>query len=287
MIGLVAFDLDGTVLSTLNQASLVSVKTIQKLVEKGIWIASVSGRNMENSQAPFSALPDLASAMFIGCYNGAVVLDLAVDGQRRILWEERVPELEFQEIMEYIGFKQLNFVYCKCDVREKGIKEAYITDRETESVQKLELMTGVRVVFDEDLLPRIGKGEFSRPPKLIVMSGKDSRDSTFEEMQEIFGGRLYLARTGEDRIEIMHKKSNKGMALRVIALACEVPLEEVLAVGDGDNDLPMLQEAGLGVLVESSDEVTLKVAQETGVRIGPTFEAEGFSDAVHRYVLDV
>ncbi len=286
MIRLVAFDLDGTVLSGLNRASEASIEAIRALVERGVGVASVSGRNVEKSQAPFAAVPDLAAALFIGSYNGAVVLDSAVDGPRRLLREERLPEVEFREVVDYIGANGLNFVYCRCEVGEEGVEEVYMTDRETESVRGLGMLAGMQFVFDTGLISRIGDGELGPSPKLIVMPGKEGRDATLREMQQAFGGRLYMARTGEDRIEIMHLEANKGAALRAIASACGVDLREVLAVGDGDNDLPMLQEAGVGVLVESADEVTREAAREAGARMAPAFEAEGFSKAVYRYVLD-
>ena len=286
MIRLVAFDLDGTVLSGLNRASEASIEAIRALVKRGVGVASVSGRNVEKSQEPFAAVPDLAAAMFIGSYNGAVVLNSATDGPRRLLREERLPEAEFREVMDYIGAKGLNFVYCRCEVGKEGVEETYMTDRETESVRGLAMLTGMRFVFDTGLISRIGDGELGPSPKLIVMPGKERRDAVLEEMRQAFGGRLYMARTGEDRIEMMHLEANKGVALRAIALAYGVSAGEVLAVGDGDNDLPMLQEAGVGVLVESADEVTRQAAREAGVRMAPAFEAEGFAETVYRYVLD-
>ncbi len=284
MIRLVAFDLDGTVLSGMGQASEASVEAIRALVERGTAVASISGRNMEKSQAPFAGVPELAAAMYIGSYNGAVVLGPAVDGSRRLLHEQRLSV--FQEVVDYIGERGLNFVYCRCEVGGGGVQEDYMTDRETASVQGLVALTGVRFVIDGNLLSRIRVGELGPPPKLIVMPGPERRDVVLEEMQEVFGQRLYLARTGDDRVEVMHPEVNKGGALRTICETCGVSLAETLAVGDGDNDLPMLREAGVGVLVESADEQTKRLAADAGLEMAPPFEAEGFSRVVEQYALD-
>lgn len=286
MIRLVAFDLDGTVLNGIGQASEASVETIRALVDAGVAVASISGRNTEKSQAPFAGVPELAAAMYIGSYNGAVVLGPAVDGSRRLLHEQRLSSGVFQEVVDYIGERGLSFVYCRYEVAEGRMQEDYMTDRNTASVQGLVALTGVRFVINGNLLSRIEAGELGPPPKLIVMPGPQRRDVVLEEMQEIFGQRLYLARTGDDRVEAMHPEVNKGRALRTICETCGVSLAQTLAVGDGDNDLPMLREAGVGVLVQSADEQTVRLAADAGLEMAPSLEAEGFSKVVEQYALD-
>lgn len=48
-----------------------------------------------------------------------------------------------------------------------------------------------------------------------------------------------------DNLEIMAAGVHKGAALRCLAQRLEIPLDEVMAIGDNENDLPMLQVAGL------------------------------------------
>ena len=165
-------------------------------------VASISGRNVENSQAPFAEMPDLGAAMYIGSYNGAVVLGPGLDGPRRLLGEQRLSAEAFREAVDYIGEGRFNFVYCRCEVDEEGVREAYMTDRKTASVQGL-MDLGVRFVIDGDLLSRIKEGELGPSPKLIVMPGLERLEAVLEEMRRIFGQRLYLARTGDDRVDAL------------------------------------------------------------------------------------
>ena len=84
----------------------------------------------------------------------------------------------------------------------------------------------------------------------------------------------------------MHPDVNKGVALREIARSRGVPLPETMSIGDGDNDLPMLWEAGLGVLLASADEGTRRRAGAKGaILIGEDFRADGFARAVEEHVL--
>ena len=74
MIDLVAFDLDGTVLDSEGRLAASAVEAIEELIARGIPTASISGRSIRRGQYPFMAYPALARALYIGGYNGSVVL---------------------------------------------------------------------------------------------------------------------------------------------------------------------------------------------------------------------
>ena len=283
-IGLVAFDLDGTLLNGLGGASTRSIDTLHRLLGAGISIASISGRNVQKSQAPFA--DDLGSRFFVGSYNGALVLSAAEGGDRRLLLEQRLPKPEFDELVAFVSDRRMNFVYCGCEVDGAGVDEAYMTDRDTASIRNLNTLTGIEFVFDALLCDRIQDGELRPSPKLILMPGNECRDRTLSEVTKIFRDRLYIARTGDDRIEVMHPEVNKAVALQSICSACGVDMENTLAVGDGDNDLPMLREAGVGVLMGNADDETRASADTSGVVHCPSLEEEGFSRTIEQYVLN-
>ena len=56
-------------------------------------------------------------------------------------------------------------------------------------------------------------------------------------------------------------------------------------IGDGDNDLPMLEAAGLGVLMANADEETRRDAADLGLETVASQAEDGFSEAVNRFVL--
>ena len=285
MIRLVAFDLDGTVLNEDSQASEASLEAIRSLAGRGIVAASISGRNVANSQRPFAAVPELIRDFYFGCYNGSVVLSAETDGRRELLCEERLPGEIFLEAVDYIDRRGLNFIYCSCELDSGHIKEAYIADRDSDAVQALAKLVGRNPAFDKRLISRVRNGDLGPPPKLIVLSGTGRRDEIACELREIFADRAYLSPTGADRVELMHREVDKGAALQAIAEASGVPVEACLSVGDGDNDLPMLRRAGIGVLLGSADEGTRKAAQSFRIHVGPPFSEEGFAKVVQRYAL--
>ena len=275
-VRLVAFDLDGTLLDDRGRMSNESVEALRRLALSGVAMASISGRNVGKSLAPFS--PDLRPALHVGSYNGAMVLGTGADDERPLLHEQRLPEDGFPGVLDFIGDSRLNFIYCRCEADAPGLNEAYLTDEETRWIRNLVRMTGVRIVVEPDLLA--GARDFVPPPKMIVLPGPERREAVFQDMRAAFGGQFYLARTGDDRIEIMHPEVNKAVALREICDACGVAPSQSLAIGDGDNDLPMLKAAGIGVLMGNADRLTRDSAAGAGVRTCGSLEHEGFSKTV-------
>ena len=281
-VRLVAFDLDGTLLDDRGRMSNESVAALERLALSGIAMASISGRNVSKSLAPFS--PDLRPALHVGSYNGAMVLGTGADNERSLLHEQRLPADGFPDLVDFVGNSGVNFIYCRCETDRTGLSEAYLTDEETAWIRNLVRMTGVNIVLEPDLLSMAR--DLVPPPKMILLPGPGRREDLFGKMRAAFGRRFYLARTGDDRIEIMHPEVNKAVALREICDACGVSLAQSLAIGDGDNDLPMLTAAGIGVLMGNADSVTRDSAAEAGVRMCEPLEDEGFSKTVAKLVTD-
>ncbi|HMA04439.1 MAG TPA: phosphoglycolate phosphatase [Methanomicrobiales archaeon] len=80
-------------------------------------------------------------------------------------------------------------------------------------------------------------------------------------------------------IHLQARGINKGLALQRLAADIGIPIGEFLAVGDSENDLEMIEAAGIGVAVANArDEV--KAASDYVTEKG---DGEGFAEAVKRY----
>ena len=84
-----------------------------------------------------------------------------------------------------------------------------------------------------------------------------------------------------NNIEVNAKGVNKGRGLLILGELLGIRREEIMAVGDGSNDIAMLREAGLGVAMENAtDEV--KAAADA---ITLSNDREGAAAAIEKYVL--
>ncbi len=280
-IKLVAFDLDGTVLNHENKPSKTALETIQSLIDRGIHVASISGRSISKSQQPFETHTSFASTMLVGGYNGAVALDREVDGKRRVLHQQRMPEEMYREIVDVLAEWKMNFIYCHLDVDDEGLHiEDYVTIERDATVENMTIQTGTEFVIEPNLPSRLRAGEYPAPPKLLILPGPERREAVLADLKTRFGDGLYMERTDTDRIETMHPEVDKARALAAIAGACDVDVSETMAIGDGSNDLSMLVSAGHGVLLGNADATTQEAAASEDVVLGPSFDDEGFAQAV-------
>ncbi len=87
---------------------------------------------------------------------------------------------------------------------------------------------------------------------VIRISSQEAGDMS-TSTERMFAGRLAVQQTMPHLIEFMHQDASKGKALSLLASALGLASEHIMAVGDGINDLDMLDVAGLGVLVGNAD----------------------------------
>ncbi len=286
MIKLVAFDLDGTVLNGHGVASPDSLNAIREMLARGVSVSTMSGRNIAKSLAPFSGETGLTDAVHCGGYNGALVVSPVVNGRRSVIFEQRMPEDALRDALSHIRENDYNFIYYACDPHPAlGVEERYISDRRSESTDHIVRQVGAEFVFDPGLLDRLLRRALQPPPKILILPGQDRRDAVFHDVSRRFNGRLYVARTDKDRVELMHPQINKWTALERIARSQGIDPAETLAIGDGDNDLPMILGAGVGVVMGNADPHVLEKVDGTRVHLTTPFSEEGFAQAMRRFVL--
>lgn len=286
MIELVTFDLDGTILNHSNTPSEMSMAAIRGLLDRGVAVASMSGRNFDRNQIPFRNDQALADALYVGCYNGAMVFAPRSNGERQLMHEQRLPDDVFLSLIQYADERNMNFVYCRCDLDRDGIHEVYMTDRTTQMSQAVAAMTDMVYDIDAELARRLLDKEFATPPKIMLLPESGKADETVDDLKQMYGDQIYMAWAVAGRIEVMHSEVNKGVALKAIADYIGADIHHVMALGDGNNDLPMLRAAGIGILMANADEATQVAVEGEDILRTAHIEEEGFAQAVGKYVLD-
>jgi hydroxymethylpyrimidine pyrophosphatase-like HAD family hydrolase len=285
-IGLVAFDLDGTILDPAGRPEANALAALDALAARGIPAAAVSGRSIRRSLQPLAGYDPLARRLHICGYNGAAGVGPVAGGRRPLLYTRRLPGEVFLELTEYACQQGLNLVYCRCEEGDEGLIEEYRFLRRIGDSESAIDWRGAGYVWDPRLVERIRRGELGPPPKIMLFAEKGRQDRTLAGLQERFGGRVYVAWAVKELLEIMHPEVHKGVALQALSRATGVPMARIMAIGDGNNDLPMLRQAGLGVLMGNAEPEVRRAVEGSPVRLAPPFAAGGFARAIQRYVLD-
>ena len=285
-IKLIAFDQDDTALLPDGKPSSEGLSAIEAALARGLIVSSVSGRNIDRSSEPFRDARSMFDRLYLIANNGGIILGPVHQGQRPLLFEQRMPRDTFLDLLDFIEENDFNFVYSWLRMTENGPLDSVITNEYTPSVASIEEQSRAAVDRDDNLLARLRQGDYPSPPKMLILPGMARREEVLAELKARFDFRLYLVKTNPDRIEAMHADVNKKVAVEFIASEHGISMDNVMAVGDGDNDLPMLFNAGLGVIMDNAQDEVKEAGRSRGLVIAPANHENGFAWAVRRFALN-
>jgi Cof subfamily protein (haloacid dehalogenase superfamily) len=117
--------------------------------------------------------------------------------------------------------------------------------------------------------------------KLVIVTDPSRTDAVLATYTELFGDRLQVTKSHPRFTEFTNRECSKGRALAQLAEHYGFRREEVMAIGDGHNDLDMLEWAGWGVAMETAPQAVRDVARI----VCPPISQDGAADAIERYVL--
>jgi hydroxymethylpyrimidine pyrophosphatase-like HAD family hydrolase len=80
---------------------------------------------------------------------------------------------------------------------------------------------------------------------------------------------------------MMHPEANKGSALKFLADKLRIKREEVMAIGDSNNDMDMLEFAGWGVAMANASDYVKSKAQAVTAH----HDADGVAEAIDTYII--
>ncbi|MDE0632843.1 MAG: HAD family phosphatase [Caldilineaceae bacterium SB0665_bin_25] len=120
-----------------------------------------------------------------------------------------------------------------------------------------------------------------RPLKFITVNDPALEPDQTAALQRRFGDGVHMSRSHQYLVEGTAPTANKGHGLLRLTERLGVDPERVLAIGDNENDIPMLREAGLAVCMGQATAVVRAEADW----IAPTLDEDGAAVALERFVL--
>lgn len=261
---LVALDLDGTLLGRDLAFSPRVKRAVQAAKEAGALLALATGR-MFQSTLPYAQ--ELGVTLPLICYQGALIQDPV---SREVLFHQPVPLEKAGEVIRIVRRWGLHVnVY---------VDDELYVERLTPEAERYRQIARVPIHTVGDLLSFLA----SPPTKLVIVSDEASIDRALVELRAAFGPSLYITKSLPMFCEIADPGCNKGSALAMLAAHLSIPREETLALGDGLNDLEMIQWAGLGIAMGNAPQEVKAAADWV---TGPLQE-DGAAQALERIFLN-
>lgn len=288
-IRLIALDLDGTLLDRRGKVGPATWAALEAAVERGAAVAIATGRSVPAARHAMAELRGRLGVAVpaVACNGGAV---LGGDGQ--LLGTHAIPS---SLVPLAAG-----------SLRAAGLTLAFYTpgvvwvDQPWRQVWDL-LRRGSATVGSPAAAWRLVRRNRWRPilhldrwlarrrpePVLKIFAygtgvGAATRMAAAADQLAARIPQLGVTRSAADNLEVMGPGVDKGRGLQTLAAALRIPRQAVMAVGDGENDIPMFRYAAVAVAMAGAPAPVRQAAAWTV----PPQAAEGVAAAVRRWVLD-
>ena len=119
------------------------------------------------------------------------------------------------------------------------------------------------------------------PNKLLIAGDPKTVCRIEEEMRKMGLPEVDMARSSEYYLEIFPKGVTKGEALAAVCEKLNIKLEETIAFGDQELDVPMIQKAGVGIAMGNAHENIQKIADY----VTASNEENGVALALEKFLL--
>ena len=263
MIKMVVTDIDGTIYTPETGITKNVKDCIQNLVKNDIQVVIATGRT-------YSSAKHVADMLGIKCplicYQGGLVnsyegeiLDvkyLDPIPARKIIADCKKRNIHLNVYVEDKLYVEDDNQYIKDYIGDKGIDYFKVDSFDELDFTKLNKLLAIK--YDTVFI-----------------------DSLIEEYRKKYPD-IYVVKSAKYFCEIANKEATKGNAIKFLAKKYNIKAEEVMAIGDQNNDIEMVETAGVGVAMGNGTELIKQKADF----ITDTVENDGFVKAVDKYVRD-
>jgi len=267
---LLALDLDGTLLNSKEEISKKNLEAIKRVNKKGVKIIVTTGRSYASAESYITKI-NINDPVIT--YNGAVIHDFENVIRKITLKDNLIKDIlkllkdmdyapiiydENHKYYETFGGYTHDFLEFSKTFERELIKVENIIDREWKNVIRLSVVTGEP---DIPLLHSELKKNFGEKIKTL--------DTYF------VGWNFWI-------FEILSKDCSKSNGLSFLCNTYNIEQEEVIAVGDNNNDLDMITWAGMGVAMKNGLTSVIKEADYVTERNN---DEDGVTEVLEKFIL--
>ena len=230
MIKAVFFDIDGTLVSFhTHRVSEATRQAIRQLRTQGIKVFIATGRHLQ----VINNLGDLE-------FDGYVTLNgsCCYIGRDRVIYRRMIPEIALEHLIKYQEAKE---TFPCIFVREKDMFINYNNQHTREVFRMLD--------FPEPVVKDIHEATREGVFQLIAFFSEQQEDRIMQALPECEATRWNPLFT-----DVVPVGGNKSIGMEKILAYFGISREETMAFGDGGNDIPMLEYAGIGVAMGNASE---------------------------------
>ncbi len=235
-IKLIVCDLDETIINSNGFIDKGNLDIIKKLSESGVRVVLCSGRPYAAMKIYSDEIEKIRGAYYTISYNGALIHD----DKEQIIYST---EVDAETVKRLIKIS-----------KEYGItlqlyKDGVVYVEKINKYVKRYINRAVMPAKEIDDLSVIG----SSYKALFNYDFCEKFDNLKNKLSKEFRD-LNVFYSEPGHIEIINKSSSKGNAVKYLAEILGIKREEIICIGDGYNDVSMIEYAGCGIAMANAPE---------------------------------
>lgn len=256
---LLVLDLDGTLTNSKKEITPFTKEVLINAQQQGLHLVLASGR-------PTYGIVPLAEQLEMGQYGGFI---LSFNGGKvievktgKVFYEQALPP----DVMPLIYQRSYEAGLTILSYNGKYI----LTENAEDKYVKYEsFLTKMKIKETDDFLRDL----YMPADKCLIVGEPEDLVPLEEQFRQELGQRINVYRSEPFYLEVVPKGIDKAASLERLLQRIQIKREEVIAIGDGFNDLSMIKYAGLGVAManaqppvkSNADRITTFTNNEDGV----------------------
>lgn len=272
-IRMIGVDLDGTLLNSEKQLTAYTREVLKKAIEQEVAVVVATGR-------PFSGVPDelkhFPGIRYALTANGARILDMQ---KQKVVYENLLSVESSEKVIDILRKHHAIhefFVDGVGYMNEDGLKNVYAYFEDPHMAEYLQ-STRIRV---KDVKEKLQTMKCEVDKLQGIFRNQKDKEEALEELNTLSG--IVVTAAMDNNLEINKEGTNKGLGLLQLGKSLGISREEIMACGDGGNDVEMLKEVGFAVAMANGSDPVKKAADFVTV----SNDEDGVAKAIERFVLD-
>ncbi|MBV7271698.1 sugar-phosphatase [Clostridiaceae bacterium UIB06] len=266
MYKLVALDMDGTLLKEDKTISKENLTAIEKAKENGVKFVLATGRPIKGIEKYLKQLDLIGENDYAVSFNGAVIQNT------------KTGEIIAKSYMNLNDLKYLYELSKKLNVNIHFLTPSSCVTPKINKYSQLEsdLNNIPLEIVDFD---NIDKN--TTIVKIMFIDHESILDKVIKKLPEDINNRYTVLRSAPYFLEFINKEVNKGFGVKTLAKNLGINQEEIICMGDAENDIHMIKYAGLGVAMGNAFPIVKEVANY----VTKTNEGHGVAHVINKFIL--
>ena len=249
-IRVIATDMDGTLLDPKGQLDLPRLeKILDKLDQCDIRFVIATGNEVHRMR---QLLGHLAERVVLVVANGARIFE-----NNELIQAQTWDDAMVDKALGHFKGRECQDQFVVTGMNGGFVKEGTVfTELDKfmtpEMIEKLYQRMNFVDEFDSSL--------FGGVLKMSMVVGEERLDSVLQEINDLFDGHVRAVSSGYGCIDILQDGIHKAWGLVELLKRWNLKPEQIMAFGDSENDIEMLELAGISYAMENAEEAVKRVA---------------------------